>query len=552
MHTLVGDVLYAAVDAVALDVVTHAQAACHEGDAVEEVLDEVLHGETETGGEASGDDGDAGLGHLEDDEGDDEVEAPGDDGDDVLGQCQVEGVIRVGALAEVSVELAAGVVEVPEYEPEGGDEAKLEEGDLDEVGQVDEVGEESFLADAVHLEDLGGPVDADEEAADGKDGHEGEVDEVVGPRLGDVLLGDVVVLLVHRHEVVEAGDGGDGGQLEGPPDEDLDAEEGVADPGGDAGDNHHDGGEVGIDDVLQRKLTLVAAHHPQLPHHEEEQQGREDEVEDAVGNEHYTQHDDERSEDHQRGVDVGGMQHLAPFQADVEREEDDLEEPGHGDDEGGAHLDEVAVNHGAHNHHKDGEEGYADDVGEHLALDLRAFAAPATGQQPVEDDVGDAQREGEVEEDEDADEEHGNATPLGVADALGAEGGVLGLAGHAGLAEILGIGGDDTEIVGAAILEDVVLQDLIARLGEGIELAHLLLHAGVVAALGLEVLEEDLQVVANGLGVEEAGPAVGQLLAGEEEGLVLFFFQQFLIDEGSIHRQAQRIYGRAEGVDVGF
>ena len=212
-----------------------------------------------------------------------------------------------------------------------------------EVGQVDEVGEEGFLADAVHLEDLGGPVDADEEAADGEDGHEGEVDEVVGPGLGDVLARDVVALLVHRHEIVEAGDGGDGGQLEGPPDEDLYAEEGVAHPGGDAGDDHHDGGEVGVDDVLQGESALVTAHHPQLPHDEEEQQGREDEVEDAVGHQDDTQHDDEGGEHHQGGVDVGGMQHLAPFEADVEREEDDLEEPGHGDDEGGAHLDEVAV-----------------------------------------------------------------------------------------------------------------------------------------------------------------------------------------------------------------
>ena len=90
LGALVGDALYLAVDAVALDVVAHAQATRHERKAVEEVLDEVLHGETETCGQAGGDDGDAALGHVEDDEGDDDVETPDDDGEDVAGEGEVE------------------------------------------------------------------------------------------------------------------------------------------------------------------------------------------------------------------------------------------------------------------------------------------------------------------------------------------------------------------------------------------------------------------------------------------------------------------------------
>ena len=170
----------------------------------------------------------------------------------------------------------------------------------------------------------------------------------------------------------------------------------------------------------------------------------------------------------------------------------------------------------------------------------------------MEDRIGDAEGQGEVEEYEDTDEEHGDSSPFGVGGTLGAERGVLRLGCETSLAVEMGVGGDDAEVVGTAVLEDVVLQDLIAREGESVELPHFLLHAGVVAALGLEVLEEDFEVVADGLGVEEAGPAVGKLLAGEEEGFVLFFLHEFLIDKGGMHGRAQRIDGRTEGIDGGL
>ena len=66
LRRLVGDALDFAYDAVALDEVAYTQAPRHERETVEEVLDEVLHGKTQTGGQTCRDDGDAALGHVED------------------------------------------------------------------------------------------------------------------------------------------------------------------------------------------------------------------------------------------------------------------------------------------------------------------------------------------------------------------------------------------------------------------------------------------------------------------------------------------------------
>ena len=62
---LVPYALHLAKDAVALDVVTHTQASRHEREPVDEVLENILHGETQTSGKTSRDERDATLGNLE-------------------------------------------------------------------------------------------------------------------------------------------------------------------------------------------------------------------------------------------------------------------------------------------------------------------------------------------------------------------------------------------------------------------------------------------------------------------------------------------------------
>ena len=119
LRTLIGDALHLSRNAVALDIVTHVDAPRHEADAIEEVLQNALHGETETSGETCTDDADAVLRHTEDDEYDDDVESPAKDSDDVACQCLVDGFVVVAVLlAVVEVETAQGIVDVAENKEE--------------------------------------------------------------------------------------------------------------------------------------------------------------------------------------------------------------------------------------------------------------------------------------------------------------------------------------------------------------------------------------------------------------------------------------------------
>ena len=330
------------------------------------------------------------------------------------------------------------------------------------------------------------------------------------------------VLLIHLHEVVEAGDGGDGRQLEGPPHDDLDGHEAVARPRDDGRDAHHDGGDVGVGRIQQRQLAAMAPREPQLPQREDNQDGRQYEVDGGVGNQHDAEHDDQEGQHEQRRVDERSVDHLAALQADVEREEHRLKQPGEVHHQARAHLDVVAVDEVAHHHDVDGEDGRADDPGEHRAARRPVAAAPALGQTPLNQGEGDDEGNGEVERHKDADEEHRFAAPLGVVVLLLVlgKGFVLGVGGAAGLAELTGQGGEHGDVVVGAHLEDVVLKHLVALLGKGVELVHLVLHAVVVDALGLKGLKEVLHVVAHAVGILQTGGAILQLLAREIERLV--------------------------------
>ena len=103
----------------------------------------------------------------------------------------------------------------------------------------------------------------------------------------------------------------------------------------------------------------MAAHHEPLPKGKGKQYGRERQVENTVGHQHHAQHNHQRREHHQWSVDKRCVAHLIALEADEDGEEDDLKQPCHGDDQGRAHLYEVALDKVAHHHDGDGEERYA-------------------------------------------------------------------------------------------------------------------------------------------------------------------------------------------------
>ena len=214
------------------------------------------------------------------------------------------------------------------------------------------------------------------------------------------------------------------------------------------------------------------------------------------------------------------MAHLLAFQANEDRERDNLEQPRYGDDERRGHLNEVALDEVADRHHGDGKQCKADYEREHHTAVLVVGLYPTPRQQPAHDSVGHAQRAAQVDENEEADEQHGHAAPLRIAVAVALQRSIFSGCRTLGLVDVLRQMSDDREIVGTAVDVDIVLQHLIARLRKSKQLAHLLLDALVVAALGLEALEELLHIVAQHGGEAYALETVLQLLPRQVEGLV--------------------------------
>ena len=164
LRRLVGDAVHLSADAVALDEVAHAHTSRHERDAVEEVLEQVLHGETDTGGETGRDDRNGGRRDAEHLDGYDEVGAPYADGYDVVGECEVRlAVDHDLRLVILVVERLDEVVEIAEHEELRRHHDQFEERKLHHVGHVEEVGRHDFHHRLGEVEHVGRPPDGEED-----------------------------------------------------------------------------------------------------------------------------------------------------------------------------------------------------------------------------------------------------------------------------------------------------------------------------------------------------------------------------------------------------
>ena len=90
LRALVGDAVYGSPYAVALDDVTDSQPSAHQLYAVEEVVEDILEGESDTGGETRTYNRYGGSRDLEHQERDDDEEAPADKAYYVVGEVEVE------------------------------------------------------------------------------------------------------------------------------------------------------------------------------------------------------------------------------------------------------------------------------------------------------------------------------------------------------------------------------------------------------------------------------------------------------------------------------
>ena len=373
-----------------------------------------------------------------------------------------------------------------------------------------------------------------------------------------------IACLVLLSQVVDEGDGHNGRQLEGPPYHHLHGEQRIANPGSDAGEDECYVRYVRIDLVEHGQVLPVTLGHYVLPDVEGEQDRWEDEADQSIGDEHDAEQYDDEGQHHQRRVDDGSVAHLLALEPDIEAQEDGLEEPGDVDDEPCAHLYEVTLCESPDQHDDDGEEGDADDVVEHRPLDLEVRSAPLLRQEPSQHDVADAECQGEVEDEEDADEQHGGTAPLGVKSLVPLEGFVLHVDGGFRHHHLHGQRSKDAEVVGTAVAEDVLLQQAVSALSVFVELQHLLSYTLVVGVLRFEVLQEALHVAPYCVGKEDAGIAVPPLCPCQEERFQrllfvvgnllvlllhdgnLLFVHRFASDEQGVLLAGQRVDGLEE------
>ena len=73
-----------------------------------------------------------------------------------------------------------------------------------------------------------------------------------------------------------------------------------------------------VNPVEHRQVLSVTLCHDVLPNGEDEQDGREDEVDYCIRNKYDTEKDDDERQQHQRRVNDGSVMHLLSLEADIQ------------------------------------------------------------------------------------------------------------------------------------------------------------------------------------------------------------------------------------------
>ena len=154
--------------------------------------------------------------------------------------------------------------------------------------------------------------------------------------------------------------------------------------------------------------------HNVLPNREGKQNGWEDKVDKRIRNEDNAEKDDNEGQRHQGRVDDGSMSHLFSLESDIKTQEDGFQQPSNIDDETCAHLYEIALDSSPYHHYNDGEKRDSNHKDKHPFPLLKVWPSPFLRQKPTKDNVAYAKRESKIEDEENADEEYGCASPFRV------------------------------------------------------------------------------------------------------------------------------------------
>ena len=321
LRGLVTHALDDAADAVAGDLVAHADASGHQLDAVEEVVDQVLERKADTGGETGRDGGERSRRNMQDGEGDNQVQQPSQQGKERVGQAQVHVRLLEGDGSDTSLLDDAAQFDyaeqglhqidyVSENEEESDDEQQVGQGQETVSVPTDERHPQQVRPGQGQLIGAGGEQDAQRERDECRERNNDHAEQVVQPGHFDerilviqrhlrILLvvtrfpPDHLVLIITLHQVVKRGDGVKEGQLEGPEGEQEHADHRVAGQGQDARYGHHAHGYPHVTAVRRTDLRPASDVYDALPD-DEQQQGRREDERNRAGRQEDGAHEDAR------------------------------------------------------------------------------------------------------------------------------------------------------------------------------------------------------------------------------------------------------------------
>ena len=168
-----------------------------------------------------------------------------------------------------------GAADKREQEPQHHHHGDVEETDA-EILAVDEMIGEHAPGQVAQVEHVGGPIDGDDYGEHAHRGYHHTVEQVVQPRLRDGAVVHVVAFAVGVHPLAHTRDGQYAGQLHDPPYQQLNAQQGVAQPTAHhRGDEHHQR-DIGVEHVAPRDVLVMTPYHAPLPQGTYQQDGGED------------------------------------------------------------------------------------------------------------------------------------------------------------------------------------------------------------------------------------------------------------------------------------
>ena len=192
--------------------------------------------------------------------------------------------------------------------------------------------------------------------------------------------------VIHRRNSLEES------QLEYPPNEELDAEQDIAEEGDDGGHNEDQERNPAIDDIPVRKGLRIPAQGPSLEQGEQQQERREDDVQQAVGNEGDPQRDDDQAQQEDRQVQPDSLPDGVAFQADDQGNQDGRQHPGELHEEFRGHREEVLPGKGARDHNAQREDDDSGDQGHLETMTDKGFLSEEGNLPGQESDQGKTQQ----------------------------------------------------------------------------------------------------------------------------------------------------------------